>query len=88
MRRHPAAAAAALGWRRTFRRDGRVYELENYSYTVGQLRDAARGLELAECAEATIGEPERTIFDAAGRPELFAAACLTPAVLLTRWVRE
>ena len=38
---HPAAAAH--GWRRTFRRDGRVYELENHAYTVDQLRDATLG---------------------------------------------
>jgi malonyl-CoA O-methyltransferase len=82
---HPAAAAQ--GWRRTFRRDGKVYELENYTYTVDQLR-AAADLKLAELAEATIGEPERPLFDAAGRPELFEAACRTPAVLLTRWVRR
>jgi malonyl-CoA O-methyltransferase len=82
---HPAAAAQ--GWRRTFRRDGQVYELENHTYTVDQLR-AVAGLELAECAEATIGEPERALFDAAGRPELFASACRTPAVLLTRWRRR
>ncbi len=82
---HPGAAA--LGWRRTFRRDGHVYELENHAYTVDQLRAAAAGLKLAECAEATIGEPERALFHAAGRPELFAAACRTPAVLLTRWIR-
>ena len=82
---HPAAAA--LGWRRTFRRDGRVYELENHAYTVDRLRDAGKGLELAEWAEATIGEAERELFDRAGKPELFAAAGSTPAVLLTRWVR-
>jgi len=82
---HPAAAAQ--GWRRTFRRDGHVYELENHAYTLDQLHDAATDLELVECAEATIGEPERPLFDAAGRPELFAAACQTPAVLLTRWIR-
>jgi malonyl-CoA O-methyltransferase len=82
---HPAAAAQ--GWRRTFRRDGQVYELENYPYTVDQLR-AVTDLELAECAEASIGEPERALFDAAGRPELFASACRAPAVLLTRWVRK
>jgi malonyl-CoA O-methyltransferase len=82
---HPVAAAQ--GWRRTFRRDGQVYQLENYTYTVDQLR-AATDLELAECAEATIGEPERALFDAAGRPDLFASACRTPAVLLTRWLRR
>ena len=82
---HPAAAA--LGWRRTFRRDGHVYELENHAYTVKELR-AAADLELAECVEATVGEPERALFDTAGKPELFAAACRTPAVLLTRWRRR
>lgn len=82
---HPGAAA--LGWRRTFRRDGRVYELENHAYTVDQLCAAAPCLKLAECAEAIIGEPERALFLAAGRPELFAAACCTAAVLLMRWVR-
>jgi malonyl-CoA O-methyltransferase len=82
---HPAAAA--LGWRRTFRREGHVYELENHAYTVDQLRGAA-DLELAESAEATIGAPERELFDTAGKPELFAAACRTPAVLLTRWIRR
>ena len=82
---HPAAAA--LGWRRTFRRDGQVYELENHTYTVDQLRTVA-DLELVECAEATIGGPERALFDAAGRPELYEAARRTPAVLLARWVRR
>jgi SAM-dependent methyltransferase len=82
---HPAASAH--GWRRTFRRDGHVYELENHAYTLDELRGAAAGLELAECVDAAIGEPERALFDAAGKPELFAAACRTPAVLLTRWVR-
>jgi malonyl-CoA O-methyltransferase len=82
---HPAAAAQ--GWRRTFRSDGHVYELENHAYTVDQLCYATADLELVECAEATLGEPERALFDAAGKPELFAAACRTPAVLMTRWER-
>jgi malonyl-CoA O-methyltransferase len=82
---HPAAAAR--GWRRTFRRDGHVYELENHAYTIDQLRGGAPGLELVESVEATIGEPERELFHSAGRPELFAAACSIPALLLTRWVR-
>lgn len=83
---HPAAAAQ--GWRRTFRRDGRVYELENHSYTVEQLSDAAPGLMLAERSEVKIGESERALFERAGRPELFAAACDVPAVLMTRWARK
>ena len=83
---HPTAASH--GWRRTFRRDGCLYELENHPYTVDHLRAIARGLVLRETAEGTIGEPERDLFERAGRPELFDAACSMPAVLLTRWVRE
>lgn len=82
---HPSAAAA--GWRRTFRRDGLAYELENHPYTLEQLRGAAAGLIACECAEATIGEPERDLFLQAGRPELFEGACLKPAILMSRWTR-
>jgi malonyl-CoA O-methyltransferase len=80
---HPAAAAA--GWRRTFRREGSVYEVENHAYTVEGLH--CDGLRLAERVDATIGEPERELFRAAGRPELFAEACRIPAALLTCWKR-
>jgi malonyl-CoA O-methyltransferase len=82
---HPAAAAA--GWRRTFRSEGRVYEIENHPYTLEELRAGAVGLVLRERKEATIGEPERELFERAGRPELFEAASRTPAVLLTQWSR-
>jgi malonyl-CoA O-methyltransferase len=83
---HPDAAAR--GWRRTFRHDGQTYELENHPYTVPQLCEMARGLTLTCVEEASIGEPERELFHRAGRADLFAAACATPAVLLTRWVRR
>ncbi|HUB82331.1 MAG TPA: class I SAM-dependent methyltransferase [Bryobacteraceae bacterium] len=82
---HPQSAAR--GWRRTFRCDDEVYELENYPYTVPQLCAMAPGLRLVEAADAYIGEPERDLFHRAGRPGLFAAARALPAVLLTRWVR-
>jgi malonyl-CoA O-methyltransferase len=82
---HPEAAAR--GWRRTFQRNGQTYEIENHAYTVGGLREMAPDLELVRMEEATIGEPERGLFERAGRPDLFAAACATPAVLLTQWVR-
>ena len=83
---HPEAAAA--GWRRTFRRDGQLYELENHAYTVDALRATLAGaLVCEEVRNARIGEPERHLFDLAGRPELFDAACALPAVLLSRWRR-
>jgi malonyl-CoA O-methyltransferase len=83
---HPAASAA--GWRRTFRRDGLAYELETHPYTLEQLGGTAPGLVARDSAEATIGEPEHDLFLQAGRPELFEAACRTPAVLLSRWNRK
>jgi malonyl-CoA O-methyltransferase len=82
---HPDAAA--LGWRRTFRRDGLTYELENHSYTVRDMQATAPCMQLSECVEANIDEPERPIFVQAGKPELFEAARRTPAVLLTLWSR-
>jgi ubiquinone/menaquinone biosynthesis C-methylase UbiE len=82
---HPDAGAH--GWRRTFRHGERVYELENYPYTVGELQSAAGGLTLVERIDARFGPAEREWFDAAGRADLFEAACSIPAVLLTRWTR-
>jgi malonyl-CoA O-methyltransferase len=82
---HPAAAAH--GWRRTFRHEERVYELENHAYTIDQLQAAAGGLIREECVDAVFGEAERELFDRAGRAGLFEAARAIPAVLLTRWTR-
>ena len=82
---HPAAAAQ--GWRRTFRRDGQVYELENYPYSLEELQQEAPELALRQRQEATIGEPERERFVRAGRPELFEAAARIPAVQLSLWKR-
>lgn len=83
---HPDAISR--GWRRTFRRDGRVYELETRSYTLADLCTAAPlQLKCLEAIDAKIAELERPLFERAGRPELFEAACARPAVLLTRWER-
>jgi malonyl-CoA O-methyltransferase len=82
---HPDAAAR--GWRRTFRHEDRVYELENYPYAVAELQSAAGGLTLDERIDARFGPADRELFESAGRADLFAAACSIPAVLLTRWTR-
>jgi SAM-dependent methyltransferase len=82
---HPDAAAH--GWRRTFHHEEHVYELENYPYTVAELQSAADGLTLDERIDARFGYAEREWFEAAGRADLFEAACSIPAVLLTRWTR-
>jgi malonyl-CoA O-methyltransferase len=82
---HPAAAAH--GWRRTFRHGDRVYELENHPYSVSQLQAASDALVLEESVDASFGRAERELFMRAGREDRFEAACAIPAVLLTRWTR-
>jgi malonyl-CoA O-methyltransferase len=82
---HPDAAAH--GWRRTFRHEERVYELENYPYRVSQLQSAADDLTLTDRVDARFGPAERPLFEAAGRADLFETASSIPAVLLTRWTR-
>jgi malonyl-CoA O-methyltransferase len=82
---HPAAAAQ--GWRRTFKLRDRVYELENHPYSVAELQRAAPDLRLEESVDAAFDLPERELFVRAGRVELFEAARAVPAVLLTRWTR-
>lgn len=84
---HPNAVAA--GWRHRIRLGPQVYEFQKYFYTLDELRSAVAGeLVCSDAIEATIGEPERLLFDRAGRPELFNAACAAPAVLLSRWTRQ
>lgn len=82
---HPAAAAN--GWGRTFRYEGRVYELENHPYDLVRLSAQVGGLVLDEWREGWIGESERHLFEKADRLKLFEPACRIPTVLLTRWTR-
>ena len=78
---HPAASAC--GWRRTFRANGQVYEIENHPYTLNEL--AGAGLVLREHRDAVFEEPERDLFECAGKP--FETARHTPAVLAAWWSR-
>jgi SAM-dependent methyltransferase len=80
---HPAAFAH--GWRRTFRHGAEVYDLEHYPYSPDELH--APGLALRRFEEAGVGEPERGLFERAGKPELFDAATQVPVVLLSMWTR-
>ncbi|HXG34280.1 MAG TPA: class I SAM-dependent methyltransferase [Bryobacteraceae bacterium] len=84
---HPHAAAA--GWRRTFRSNGRVYEIENHPYRTGRLLREARaaGLALERIIEPPFGEPERDLFRRVGRDDLFEQTRGVPAVLIAVWRR-
>jgi ubiquinone/menaquinone biosynthesis C-methylase UbiE len=84
---HPAALEH--GWKRTFRSNGELYEVETHPYTTDQLLHCAEqnGLVLQELLEPCFDEPERDIFRAAGKPDLFEQVRGIPAVLLARWKR-
>jgi ubiquinone/menaquinone biosynthesis C-methylase UbiE len=77
------------GWKRTFRSNGELYEVETHPYTTNRLIECAgqNGLVLQELLEPCFDEPERWIFRAAGKPDLFEQVREIPAVLLARWKR-
>src|SRR6185369_3627903 len=83
---HPDAIRR--GWKRTFRSGGQSYEIETYPYTKERLIECAStaGLQLLDLVEPAFGDPERSIFERAGKPELFAQVCGVPAVLVARWI--
>ena len=82
-------AALEHGWKRTFRSNGELYEVETYPYTTGHLIECAgrSGLVLQELLEPCFDEQELEIFRAAGKPDLFDQVRDIPAVLLARWKR-
>jgi ubiquinone/menaquinone biosynthesis C-methylase UbiE len=82
---HPAAAAA--GWKRSFRAHGHVYEIEHFPYSLEDFTDSAEraGLHLTAETHAYFGEPERPIFEMAGKPERFAQVTDVPAIWVGSW---
>jgi malonyl-CoA O-methyltransferase len=84
---HPTAIAS--GWRRSFRRAGDVYEIDNRAHSIAEYLAASRGqgLTVEHFAEASFGEPERAIFRACGREQSFAGMCLIPAIFAVLWRR-
>jgi ubiquinone/menaquinone biosynthesis C-methylase UbiE len=84
---HPAAIAS--GWRRSFRRAGEVYEIDNRPHPIAEYLAASRGhgLNVERLAEASFGEPERLVFRQCGREQSFADMCLVPAIFAVLWRR-
>jgi malonyl-CoA O-methyltransferase len=82
---HPVAVAA--GWTRSFRAAGTVYHIEHFTRSSEQLCREARaaGLQLEWQASQHFGEPERAIFRAAGKADLFDAVSAIPAVWIGIW---
>src|SRR5262249_3943203 len=75
---HPDAIGR--GWTRSFRHQGQTIEVDHSRYTLEDLN--VRGLRLDELREPRFGEPERCIFESAGKafPEDSA-----PAIFAARW---
>ena len=80
----------ARGWKRAFRSGSHIYEIEHYPYTIERLLEAGRNarLDLEELQEPGLDEPERRIFQEAGKETLFEEARGVPAVLIARWRRR
>ena len=84
---HPHATQ--WGWKRTFARDGQVYEIETYPYEPEDLNAAAlrAGLRPTHSSEHAVGEPERPLFVQMNEEERFQKARAVPAVLIMEWAR-
>jgi ubiquinone/menaquinone biosynthesis C-methylase UbiE len=84
---HPQAIVR--GWRRTFRSNGELFEIESHPYSKDRLLECASadGLVLQEMLEPCFGEPEKKIFERAGKQDLFEQVRGIPAVLAARWTR-
>ena len=84
---HPDATRR--GWKRTFRRGGETFEVENHAYSVEALAlcAAREGLRLEAVAEPGFDDGQREIFRRAGREDLFLRVRGLPAVVVARWRR-
>jgi len=84
---HPKALE--MGWQRSFRRAGDVYEIEHHAHATSAYLSAASdlGLKIEHIAEAVFGEPEREIFRQCRREAGFDGMSRVPAVFAVLWRR-
>ena len=81
---HPAAAER--GWTRSFRAGRDRIAIETRRYTLDSLH--APGLALTALKESPLGEPERPIFESAGKLAQFDNACRGPAIYVAKFIRQ
>ena len=83
---HPGAVRA--GWVRSFRNNSQSYEIEHHDHLWDRIETCARaaGLRPSWKLDASFGEPERALFERAGKADAFIAARRVPAVLISAWV--
>ena len=82
---HPAAEQA--GWRRSFETAAHTCCVAHCVRTLNELDEAAAavGFSPEQSVEAHFGEPERSIFDSAGKAHLFDEVSQIPAVFVKTW---
>jgi ubiquinone/menaquinone biosynthesis C-methylase UbiE len=80
---HPEALRR--GWSRTFRAGADVFEIESRPYSFDELH--AGNLHREEFAELCFDEPERPIFERAGKPNLFEQVRGLPAIWMAIYRR-
>lgn len=84
---HPEALRA--GWVRSFRAHGEKFEVAHHGHSRSVVEDSVRaaGLRARWNVEASFGEPEREIFEQAGRGDAFDSVKRMPAILISCWQR-
>ncbi|MGH9449157.1 MAG: class I SAM-dependent methyltransferase, partial [Terriglobia bacterium] len=77
------------GWRTGFRSNGQAVEITTFYHSLTNVRDAfgGQGLELTQCIEGELGEPEKPIFEQARRLDRFYQYKGWPAVFISRFSR-
>jgi ubiquinone/menaquinone biosynthesis C-methylase UbiE len=80
---HPDAIRG--GWTRTFRRGTEVISVAHHPYALEDLFTA--GLRLDCLVEPRFGEPERAVFEKAGKLAAFEEAARHPAIFVARWTK-
>ena len=78
------------GWRAAFRHSSGAREIVAFAHSMEEVREAfeSAGLELVECMEPRLGEPERFIFTQTGKADLFRNLAGLPAVLICHFRRR
>ncbi|MGH9326451.1 MAG: class I SAM-dependent methyltransferase [Terriglobia bacterium] len=79
---HPEARAQ--GWTTAFRYGGGTAEITAYLHSPQRVRDSFQVHQFlsSECQEIRLSEPERPIFERAGKRHFFERACKVPAVCI------
>jgi len=85
---HPQAYAS--GWRVGFREAGTAIQIRMHSRPVDEVVQTfcSRGFECRGSHPLSLGEPERSLFERAGKSHFFPEACEVPAVLVCHFLRR